>query len=81
MPVSLRPIRDDDQPFLFQVYASTRADEMGMLDWSEAEKNAFLRFQFEAQHTHYQAHFPRASYDIVLQDDQPIGRLYIDRRT
>lgn len=80
MSVSLRPIRPGDEGFLYQVYASTRADEMALLvEWNDAQKEQFLQFQFTAQHTYYQQQFAQAAYDLILLDDQPIGRLYVDR--
>ena len=51
-----------------------------MAPWTEQEKEDFLAFQFDAQHKYYMEHFPRAAFDLVLLEDQPIGRLYIDRR-
>jgi len=41
-------------PFLAQLYASTRADELAVTGWTEAVKAAFLEQQFRAQHAHYQ---------------------------
>jgi len=35
--------------------------------------------QFEAQHTHYLAHYPHASYDCIEQEGVVVGRLYVDR--
>jgi ribosomal protein S18 acetylase RimI-like enzyme len=78
--LSLREIKNKDREFLFEVYASTRADEMALLDWDDAEQGAFLRMQFDAQHKYYQEQFPDASYQIVLLRGEPIGRLYVDRR-
>lgn len=75
----LRPICDDDREFLFRVYASTR-DEVVLLPWSDAEKEAFLRMQFNAQNTHYQGNYPDAQFDVVSLDGVPIGRLYIERQ-
>lgn len=49
------------------------------MDWSEAEKTAFLRMQFNAQHTYYQTHYTDTDFLIILSDDQPIGRLYLSR--
>ncbi len=77
---TLRPIRDDDQELLLRIYASTRADEMAQVPWSTKEKDDFLRFQFGAQHKYYIEQFPRAAFDLILLDEEPIGRLYIDRR-
>ena len=80
MPVVLRPIRAEDEAFLYRVYASTREREMALVDWCEAEKEAFLRMQFEAQHTYYKAQFKEAELSVVEEDGRPIGRLYVDRR-
>lgn len=74
-----RPIRDEDLPFLRRLYASTREEELAVLDWSEEEKASFLAMQFEAQHRHYQQHFPDARFELLLLDGEPIGRLYVDR--
>ena len=78
--ISLREIVEADREFLYRVYASTREDELAPVPWSDAEKENFLRMQFNAQDTHYRSHFPDARYEIVLLDGKPIGRLYVDRR-
>jgi ribosomal protein S18 acetylase RimI-like enzyme len=77
--VALRPIRLDDEPFLRRVYASTRLEELAPLGWSAAQLELFLRQQFDAQHRHYQTHYPDAAFSVVLLDQQPIGRLYVAR--
>ncbi len=77
---TLRPITPEDQELLLRIYASTRADELAAVPWSEQEKQDFLRFQFDAQHKYYQEHFPRAAFDLILKGGEPIGRLYVDRR-
>ncbi len=78
--VDLRPIGPADREFLYRLYASTRQAEMSLLDWSDAEKEEFLRMQFEAQHRYYVEQFPAARLDVVLREGEPIGRLYVDRR-
>jgi GNAT superfamily N-acetyltransferase len=78
--VSFRSINDDDQQFLYELYASTRADELAVTPWSDEEKESFLRFQFNAQHQYYQENYADAEFDVVLADDRPVGRLYVDRR-
>ena len=71
--VTLRPFREDDLEFIYQVYASSRADEMVMIvDWSEAQKEGFLRWQFGAQHTYYQTNYPNARYDIIVMGAEPL---------
>lgn len=78
--IEFRPITDADQPVLRQIYASTRAEEMAVVPWTEPEKVAFLNVQFEAQHKYYQEVFPNAQFSILEKDGKPVGRLYIDRR-
>jgi len=77
--VSFRPIRPDDEPFLRQVYASTRLEELAPLGWSAEQQAAFLGQQFEAQHHHYQTHYADAAFLVILLNDRPIGRLYVAR--
>src|SRR5690242_17194357 len=79
-PLSLRPITAEDEAFLYQVYSTTRDDELALVDWTDDQKVAFLRMQFEAQHRFYLSEFAEAAYDVILLDGQPIGRLYVDRR-
>jgi ribosomal protein S18 acetylase RimI-like enzyme len=79
-PISLRPITAQDEPFLYRVYASTREQELAVVPWSEAEKQAFLAMQFRAQSTYYREQFAQAEYRLILLGDEPVGRLYLDRR-
>jgi ribosomal protein S18 acetylase RimI-like enzyme len=76
--ISFRPIGDDDLPFLARLYASTRWEELGEVPWTDEQKHAFLRFQFDAQHDHYRKHYPKATFEVVLADGEPAGRLYVD---
>lgn len=75
----LRPSRPGDEDFLRRVYASTRAQELAHFGWDAATADTFLRMQFDAQDRHYRQHFPQARYDIVEQDGEPVGRLYVAR--
>jgi ribosomal protein S18 acetylase RimI-like enzyme len=75
----LRPAGDGDRAFLAEVYASTRADELAMLPWSDERKAAFLAHQFEAQDTHYRAHYKGAAFDVIEVDGERAGRLYVHR--
>ncbi|MBL0218678.1 MAG: GNAT family N-acetyltransferase [Myxococcales bacterium] len=79
MPVTLRPIVPADEDFLYRVYASTRTEELALTDWSPAQKTAFLQMQFTAQHRHYQDNYSNTAFDVILHDDEPVGRLYVRR--
>jgi ribosomal protein S18 acetylase RimI-like enzyme len=77
--VTLRPVEPADEELLFEVYASTRAEEMARVPWNPEQKNAFLRMQYQAQKQHYATEYPEASHDIICFDVQPVGRVYLDR--
>jgi ribosomal protein S18 acetylase RimI-like enzyme len=78
--ISFRPIADNDLEFLYKVYASTRKEEMALTGWSEQQKDDFLRMQFHLQHTQYLQNYQNATFDIILYNNEPSGRLYLDRR-
>ena len=73
-------MRDEDREFLARLYASTREEELAVTPWTEEQKAAFLRQQFEAQHAFYTERFTDAEFSVVLLDGEPAGRLYVDRR-
>ena len=81
LAVNFRPINENDQSFLSQVYASTREDELKIVPWSEEEKVAFLQMQFSFQHKYYQEQFTKAHFWVIEHQNKPIGRLYLDYRT
>jgi len=78
--VNLRPVRAEDEEFLRAVYAGTRAEELALVPWDEAQRAAFIRFQFAAQQRFYKSEFPDAEHHVILNNGQPVGRLYVDRR-
>ena len=81
MSLSLRPITPEDMPFLLRLYRSTREDELAMIvDWSDEQKDWFVLMQFNAQHAWYQEHYVGATFDVILIDGVPAGRLYVHRR-
>lgn len=75
--IILRPISADDMTFLYRVYADTRGDELAVTGWNDAQKEAFLITQFEAQHRYYQEYYAGATFQVILHEGQPIGRLYL----
>ncbi len=77
--VALRPVEPGDEELLFRVYASARAQELAIVPWDDAQKEAFLRAQFDAQDRWYREHYTGASYEVVLIDGEPCGRLYLYR--
>jgi ribosomal protein S18 acetylase RimI-like enzyme len=78
--ISLRPVTAGDAAHLFAVYASTRVEELAQVDWTTAQKEAFLRMQFDAQRIHYEGNYPGAVFQVIVADARPAGRLYVHRR-
>ena len=61
------------------MYASTRTEELAVVPWNERQKDAFLRAQFDAQDAWWRENYGGASFDVIVVDGQPAGRLYLHR--
>ncbi len=78
--LTCRPIAPEDEPFLSEIYATTR-DDLRQVPWeNEEQKSVFLALQFRAQHKYYLQQFPKAALDLILLRAKPVGRFYLDRR-
>lgn len=66
-----------DRPFLYKLYTVMRAQEMALTDFSDEEKEQFLRLQFRGQRQHYKRHYPEAVNNVILLNGRPIGRLLV----
>ncbi|MEO7324951.1 MAG: GNAT family N-acetyltransferase [Dokdonella sp.] len=78
--IALRSIEAEDTDFLRSVYASTRIDELAPLGWVQAQIDAFLGSQFEAQRQDYWKNYDTSRFCIVSVDGVDAGRLYVERR-
>jgi ribosomal protein S18 acetylase RimI-like enzyme len=78
--VTLRPVTAADDDFIFNCYASTRAQELAQVPWSPEQKEAFVKMQYTAQKQHYAAEAPHANHDIIYVGSTPVGRIFLDRR-
>jgi ribosomal protein S18 acetylase RimI-like enzyme len=77
--VALRPVVPSDSAFLERVYASTRTVELEPVPWPAEQRAAFIAQQFHAQSVHYERHYADASFDVILVDGAPAGRLIVER--
>ena len=75
----LRERVQEDLAFLAALYASTRQDEMRLVDWTDAQKAAFLQDQFDKQHRHYLEHYPQAQWLVIEREGTPVGRIYLEQ--
>jgi ribosomal protein S18 acetylase RimI-like enzyme len=78
--LTLRAATPEDEGFLFRVYASTRTEELAAVDWDDAQKETFLLWQAATQHRYYGEYYPGATFQVILADETPVGRLYLHRR-
>jgi ribosomal protein S18 acetylase RimI-like enzyme len=79
MNITLQPVSRSDDPFLLELYGGTRASEMALVPWTDAQKQAFLEMQFTAQKVSYAKEYPEAQHALIRREDHPVGRLYLDR--
>lgn len=77
--VRLRPETAGDASFLQALYRSVREPELDRTGWDEAQKTAFISMQFNAQTSHYRAHYPAALWLVIEVDGQAAGRLCLER--
>lgn len=78
---SLRSETDDDVPFLMELYASTREEELAQaIDWSAEQKRQFLAMQFQAQRHHYRTRIEGCMFSVLERHGTPVGRLYLETR-
>jgi ribosomal protein S18 acetylase RimI-like enzyme len=47
--------------------------------WDDAQKDAFLRMQFDAQDAWWRENYADASFEVILVEGEPAGRLYVHR--
>ncbi len=46
---------------------------------AQEQKQAFLRMQFEAQARYYLENYRGADFQVIMLDDKPVGRFYVQR--
>jgi ribosomal protein S18 acetylase RimI-like enzyme len=77
--IACRPERPEDEPFLRELHASTRQEELDAWGLPPEMRAAFLDLQFKAQRHGYHSQFPQAEFLIILVANQPVGRIVVNR--
>ena len=75
----LRPLVAADIPWIRDLYATTREEEMAQVPWPPQLKRNFLDQQCALQHAHYLAHFGDTDFMALVHNGRPAGRLYLQR--
>ena len=68
-----------DQPFLFTLFKSVKGPEFALMPVGEPMRRQLLNMQYHAMITGYRAAFPAARFEVIVLNDEPIGRLITDR--
>lgn len=79
-PIRLRAATPADEAFLLKLYESSRGDDLRGLGWEEKRISEFLEMQYEAQQRFFENEYKRANDQIILREDNLLGRLLVDRR-
>jgi RimJ/RimL family protein N-acetyltransferase len=78
--VTLRSASPKDEPFLARLYATTREEDLRLMDWDDEQKAAFCAWQFRLQQLDYSANYGDAGHWVISRDAVPIGRIWIVER-
>jgi RimJ/RimL family protein N-acetyltransferase len=68
-----------DEPFLFELYCAVRAHEFAQLVLPEPVKQQLIRMQYTAQLNGYRSEFPESAFEIVIENERKVGRIWIAR--
>ncbi len=75
--ITLRPMGQQDMEFLRSLYASTSSNDLAPIAGPSEQIESLISMQFDAQHRHYQQHYPDARFSIIEEFCRPIGRIYV----
>jgi ribosomal protein S18 acetylase RimI-like enzyme len=74
----MRPALDADDAFLFDVFCTTKRDQVAALPNPHLAAH-FLRIEYTAQNRRFAVRFPGYERWVVLVEGEPAGRLYLHR--
>ena len=77
--LTLREATPEDEAFLLRVYADSRREELARVPWTDEQRHTFPASQFASQYRYYREHYDRATYQVIVADGQPVGRLFVAR--
>ena len=79
MPLSLRPAFSQDQRFLYDLIYTHIADVLQASLWDPAIQQPLLDLQVRSKENTYGMMHPHADHAVIVLDDEPVGRMIIDR--
>lgn len=76
--VQLCAASEDDGEILFDLFAASRADLIASIpNLDAAQKEKFLRLQFQAQRDQYLTQFSNAQWDLVVIRGRVVGQILV----
>lgn len=79
LKIALRPARDADEPFLFELFRALRAGRFDFQPGGHPQMAAMIRLQFRAQEHVLATQHPGSEHSIILTNGVPVGRLRLAR--
>ena len=79
LEVTTRAVNDDDAMLLFELYASSRADELSRSGWATPQQRSFFRMQAQNQELYFQRHYDHLDRRTICINGFSAGRLLVDR--
>jgi ribosomal protein S18 acetylase RimI-like enzyme len=76
---ALRPACAGDEAFLFELYCTTRNEEIAAWGLDSSQQEILLRMQFNAQRQHYELAYEAQEHSIIMVGNRPTGRIMVFR--
>ncbi len=77
--ISLRPVTEADEPFLYELYKTVRGPEFAQVPLPPEQLEMLFSMQYRARTGSYEATFPKSQNSVILSGEAPIGQIWIDR--
>jgi GNAT superfamily N-acetyltransferase len=77
--ITVRDEQPSDEAFLYELYASTRQDELEAAGWPPEMRGGFLTMQFRARQQGYRSAFEGAEFQIIQVNGVKAGEIILYR--
>lgn len=77
--ISLRPVRNEDEQFLYDLYKLSRVEEFSIANLSDEQFEMLMRMQYSARKGSYESNYPVARHDVVVVDGADAGQIWVSR--
>jgi ribosomal protein S18 acetylase RimI-like enzyme len=77
--IALRPVINQDEPFLYEVFKTGLGSQFAELPWPPEAIEQLVRMQFNARHSSYSSQYPNSQHSIVLAGGVEAGHIWVHR--